>query len=490
MGNNPSKTYVIQTNWIDITLICWQLCHLTLNKQIKNSLFCFSDNEGSRVETIKEEAEIVRDTVIKLFKMTIRLKSYQHLFKYISEWNPEKKGHTHGGYLEGEIELPEDRKDLKIIISTHPVVTSDLPSELKEIHPALLHIVRKDKMRRRREREPIPNEQHWRQELNIINDEVIIINRTSQLDQKRNIPNKDHLLQLNGSRKLTLGGNRNEIKMVILVPKQTRNRTSTDDVTIQKVISERTKDEIATIRIQHKYEGQNNPNLRQVKLKVECYAIRGKNPILSSISEPILDMGRAQYGPIEIQDANPLMSCEEGGRRIIILSAYDLSHDVEPRYQLWNKEGLRQRHLENNKEVITQPIDTENGQEKTISIKRRSITFITPKQRYLSRLIEAGLSIRLTAQRKRDKNESRTSFKFIYKSHSGNCFQCKGNPDGPKHKYIQKVEDTKTRHKRFKSNEGRNAPTQEEKENIIENIKLEHTYTRTSEEVQTKIMNQ
>merc|ERR1719410_3273428 len=71
-----------------------------------------------------------------------------HLFRYPSEWDPRQNGKTKGGYLEGKIQLPKTSRNLRVLLSTHPEVKHKFPNvELseadREIHPTLLHVVRK-----------------------------------------------------------------------------------------------------------------------------------------------------------------------------------------------------------------------------------------------------------------------------------------------------------------------------------------------------------
>merc|ERR1712038_1879862 len=60
--------------------------------------------------------------------MTIELRSQYHLFRYASEWDPREKGKTKGGYLEGRINLPRVREDMRVVVSTCPAPGSELGS--------------------------------------------------------------------------------------------------------------------------------------------------------------------------------------------------------------------------------------------------------------------------------------------------------------------------------------------------------------------------
>ena len=48
--------------------------------------------------------------------MSIELKTTQTLIRYISEWDPREAAHTKGGYLEGEISVPEHHTSVTKVI--------------------------------------------------------------------------------------------------------------------------------------------------------------------------------------------------------------------------------------------------------------------------------------------------------------------------------------------------------------------------------------
>ena len=90
-----------------------------------------------------------------------------HKFHYATEWDPRKHAHTKGGYLEGEIKLPKNMGDLRVLLSTVPIKPLALDKELveqypksQEIHPTILTVVRMGRGKRMQEREPVPNGHH------------------------------------------------------------------------------------------------------------------------------------------------------------------------------------------------------------------------------------------------------------------------------------------------------------------------------------------
>ena len=114
----------------------------------------------------------------------------QHLFRYPSEWDPRQQGRTKGGYLEGVLHLPKDVGDLRVCLSTYgdnPCPLIDGPGGSVNVHPTLIHVVRKGLGNRRlNAKEPVPNLQHWEQEFHVVNRVVWIRNKTSPMDESRN----------------------------------------------------------------------------------------------------------------------------------------------------------------------------------------------------------------------------------------------------------------------------------------------------------------
>eukprot|EP00091_Calanus_sinicus_P004487 TRINITY_DN1480_c0_g1_i12.p1 TRINITY_DN1480_c0_g1~~TRINITY_DN1480_c0_g1_i12.p1 ORF type:complete len:114 (-),score=19.77 TRINITY_DN1480_c0_g1_i12:46-387(-) len=62
-----------------------------------------------------------------------------NLLRYISEWDPREPAHTKGGYMDGEIRIPNVEGKLRMEIQTFPA--DDVDPLVKNIHPCLLHVV-------------------------------------------------------------------------------------------------------------------------------------------------------------------------------------------------------------------------------------------------------------------------------------------------------------------------------------------------------------
>merc|ERR1712165_242013 len=362
--------------------------------------------------------------------MTWELRSQYHLFRYASEWDPREKGKTKGGYLEGRINLPRVREDMRVVVSTCPAPGSELEGA-EDVHPTLLHVVRKSRNRRMNEREPVPNIHHWRQEFLVINNKVTVLNKVSNRDEDRNVPDEDELFELNDERVITFGKDVGDVNMIILIPK-TDARAHGKDVTVSDLLRSRIKEKYMK-NIEKHYKGKNSINLKQMRLKVEFYKHHETQPFTSAFSDIILDTASKHLGALDFLDATPLKSCDTGGRKIIMISEFVLAVDVEPRFQLWDRNGTRQKHLEDDQEYIRQPMIDHRDLNETVAVFKESIIFITPSQPNLAKIRDKGLTIMLAARRKSDGFESRKKFLFSYSAHTEDCVYCNDNPDGVGH---------------------------------------------------------
>jgi hypothetical protein len=55
--------------------------------------------------------------------------------------------------------------------------------------------------------------------------------------------------------------------------------------------------------------------------------------------DKIIDIGSKDIGALQLHDVTPLKSCSRGGRKVVIISEYDLSAQTVPIFQLYNKQG-------------------------------------------------------------------------------------------------------------------------------------------------------
>ena len=77
--------------------------------------------------------------------------------------------------------------------------------------------------------------------------------------------------------------------------------------------------------------------------QVSFYAIHPRKAdtlVTEAVSEDkIIDIGSKDIGALQLHDVTPLKSCAGGGRKVIIVSEYDLSAQSVPIFQLFNTQG-------------------------------------------------------------------------------------------------------------------------------------------------------
>ena len=353
-----------------------------------------------------------------------------HLFRYPSEWDPRQNGKTKGGYLEGQIRLPRTGGNMRVLLSTYPDVphasaNHNLSQAESEIHPTLLHVVRKGNGNRRYNfKEPVPSIQHWQQCFEVRGRKVYICNKTSENDDDRqeSIPEKDEMFELPEDMTLKIGKDAGELNMIILIPK-TEKRANVNDVSLNKLLESRTSNAAVLETLSMSYRGKNSVNLKKVKLKVEVFDLDTGTFLGSDISKAISDTASKAHGAMDLHDATPLRSCATGGRKVVMLAEFGLAKDVEPKFQLYDSQG--NRLLEEEEQLLRQP------QMADTSVMRESIVFITPPQPQAETIRSRGYKVRLVARRSSDGYVSKKKFDFDFIPHDyyDPCFFCYEDPD-------------------------------------------------------------
>jgi len=369
--------------------------------------------------------------------LTIDVKPH-HLFRYPSEWDPRQNGKTKGGYLEGRITLPKDKGNLRVLLSTYPETPHNFNEKIEQetpqaadIHPTLIHVVRKGQGNRRfNDKEPVPNIHHWQQEFVIIDKSVFIRNKTSHMDEQRydkiaKIPAEEEIFTIKDDMVLPIGKDAGELNMIILIPK-TEKRASNEDVSLNKLLKSRVDDPEALQLLTDTYTGKNSLNLKKVKLKVDLFSLESDELLGSDISGAVFDTASKAHGAMDLHDATPLRSCADGGRKIVMIAEFGLAKDVEPRFQLYDSEGKRLKDQE--EKLLKQPSDQPG---KSVSILKETIVFITPKQPHAEMVMQNRWTIKLVARRSSDGLVSKTKFTFDYVPHDfySPCIFCEINPD-------------------------------------------------------------
>jgi len=354
--------------------------------------------------------------------MSIELQTTQTLIRYISEWDPREAAHTKGGYLEGEIKVPDFNGKMTMVIQTFPAADAD--PLIANVHPILLHVVRIGRGKREQELEPVPTYFHWKQVFEIKDGNVSIMNRLSELDlekdgQTRNVPLKDVVTRMEHNT-ITLGRKRGQLNLILLQPKQ-KSRAQEAEATVTKVLMDRlkTNDENVIGKYERLYKGKNSKNLKRLRIKVDFFTDTFQYSVISP--QTIVDSGNKDIGAMDFVDANPRKSCTLGNRVIIIVSEYNLSRDTTPIFQIFTNNGFdgekRRPDLE---QFLVQPDESECK----IEIRNTHIIFTTPKQPKLDQIKEKYI-MKLAVRRNGDGYISEKKFDFLYEPHCpGSCLEC------------------------------------------------------------------
>merc|ERR1712032_1077891 len=149
-------------------------------------------------------------------------------------------------------------------------------------------------------------------------------------------------------------------------------------------------------------------NMMKIRVKVSFYN-SARALICSSISpQTVVDNGSKKIGCMEMYDCWPRKSSPSGGRKIMMISEYDLADDVVPKFEVYDAEGIHRMDVE---EWIVQPIKSAS----TMAIKNATIIFLTPAQPHLEKIQNqiGSFSLKLVAHRQGDGMTSK-AFAFEY----------------------------------------------------------------------------
>ena len=358
---------------------------------------------------------------------SIDLCTRSNLLRYISEWDPREPAHTKGGYMDGKITVPNVLGKLKMIIQTYPA--DDIDPFVANIHPCILHVVRIGKGKREQELEPVPTSYHWKQEFEIEKERVKILNRISkELDVEKDgvtprpVPLVDDITTVKGN-SINLSRKRGDLNLILLQPKQ-QTRAKANEATVTKVLADRLGTNCAEkIELYEQFfKKKNAKNLKRICLRVDFYTQNGNN-VGTSISAPIIDTGNKEIGSMDFYDATPHKSCVKGGRKVIMVSEYNLDKKVSPIFQIYDQYDQHHPELD---DLLIQPNKDE------FNLKNQTIIFITPAQPRLREIQEQLTNYKIKLLGKRgdgvvegDGYTSNKMFNFRYIDHEfNNCPFC------------------------------------------------------------------
>ena len=310
--------------------------------------------------------------------------------------------------------MPENATTMKVVLSTfgqieaEGVLLQKYP-DLCNFHPNMLHLVRKDRVgkNRVREKEPVPNVDHWKLELIVREEEggrsVFVKNVVSERDVNRSkiIPT-DFLFKLEDRSKIILGKNKNNLNLVILIPK-TDLRSASEDVSLGQVLDQRIPDAEARDLVRKHYAGKNSVNLKKMQIKVEV--IVDEETINTGVSTMIVDKSCKKEGSLDIKYVKPNISCVMGGCEVLVVTEHKFDpKSVEPRFQLFDEQGNRH---ESEEAHVSQP--------KIKDKDDRTITFFTPEQN--SAFVLPPYQLRLILKRTNSEVTTPNGVIFCYKPH-------------------------------------------------------------------------
>ena len=157
--------------------------------------------------------------------------------------------------------------------------------------------------------------------------------------------------------RIILGGEKGELNLVPLQPKQDKAGMSDCDASDEKVLNSRLNETDSAYRIMtpkrqesyrkeyikknftnHKDEkGKKIDNKKYMKMfrLMVTFTSMETSETITSVSSIVRDTGSKETGSMEIQDVTPRLSCTQGGRKVIIASEYELDTEhVVPELQV------------------------------------------------------------------------------------------------------------------------------------------------------------
>ena len=251
---------------------------------------------------------------------------------------------------------------------------------------------------------------------------VIVKNKISERDHGRvpPIPPEDELFDLKGN-KLTLGNGKDHLNLTIIKPK-TDKRAGATDISLSQVIQTRVGVPEAQEVIRKIFLKTGTELKSRVHLKVEIFDANTNILLGQEKSPAILDVSSPTLAPPEMKEVKPRVSCQHGGREILIVTVHPIKN-VVPKFQLYDADSGEQVLDDSIVNLLVQP--------KAIPDKdQRMIKFLSPEQPHLKELIQDNRVIKLTLQSTTEKGlESTDPVEFKYQLKDaflldGVCFLC------------------------------------------------------------------
>ena len=318
-----------------------------------------------------------------------------------------------GGYLEGSLQLPQTSGDLRIVISTMSP-GSEGGDAVEQFHPNMIHLVRKeaDGKNRVADKETVPNIHHWQLEMELKSEgrslNLYVRNKTSEKDETREIPEVDFLFSIDPNRILKLGKEKKNLHLTILHPK-TDKRSKGDEISLEKIVKVRIKNDKMGGQIQEKFSGKNSKYLKKVQLKCEVFDLESDELLGCCTSDVIKDPQSRDFGSLEMKEVRPRVSCELGGRSVLVVTEHPVKRgSVIPVLQLFDSHGQRLEDEETR--VLAQP--------QVLETDDRMLKFLAPRQELFgSWSRDWVLKLKLRRKDTSEESESISSCDFQYRPH-------------------------------------------------------------------------
>ena len=247
--------------------------------------------------------------------------------------------------------------------------------------------------------ETFPNSQHGVQQFCLRREGgkllLYICNKKSDKDNGRNIPDTDF------------------IDTDFIDISKTDVRDQRGELTTSSVLRSRmTGEACGEITLKKLRQFFENENRHRVRLEIKVF--EGSVLVGSATSPGILDKMDKKVGALNVSDLippAPLYSCDKGGAKVIMVSAYKNWHkSVTPIFSLKDRNGswIAEDSHENRLLVQLKKEDVSND--------GKSLSFLTPAQPHLKDWEKEGMQLYLRVLRE-DGAISGNSFLFQYNSH-------------------------------------------------------------------------
>ena len=283
----------------------------------------------------------------------------------------------------------------------------------------------------------MPSEYNWQQEFFVVNGSVSIRNNITMADIERykgkeeGLQEIDDLFPIGEDMVLNFGKKQGEINMVLLVPK-TESRSNQDEVTINKVMANRLKEPFLINTLSSHFNKRNANNIKRLKIRYDVFSYDTDELLMSGESEKISDSANKDHGVLDFTHTVPPSSCERGGRKVFMRSLGQIAAEVEPRFQLFDSDGVKR--LKDIEHILVQPNDPRFPEIKNVMTLKEMMIFITPAQPegVVEKIVMNKWRMKVVGFRPSDRFESRTGFPFQYVPHDyyEPCIHCNMDTDG------------------------------------------------------------